>query len=83
MENGTSSTTSQLTGNATKAAVNEGIAGMFKKISERFEREANAAVDTVIVEPGIKLRFVTDQTFRVLKPAEAFDIDPGMYDTLI
>ncbi|MFW5300967.1 conjugal transfer protein TraB [Pseudomonas aeruginosa] len=83
MENGTSSTTSQLTGSATKAAVNEGIAGMFKKISERFEREANAAVDTVIVEPGIKLRFVTDQTFRVLKPAEAFDIDPGMYDTLI
>ncbi len=83
VENGTSSVTRQLTGDSTKAAVNEGIAGMFKKISERFEREANAAVDTVIVEPGIKLRFVTDQTFRVLKPAEPFEIDPGMYDTLI
>lgn len=83
LERGISSTTRQLTGDSTKAAVNEGIAAMFQKISERFEREANAAVDTVIVEPGIKLRFVTDQTFHVLKPAEAFEIDPGMYDTLI
>lgn len=82
-QNGTTSATSQLTGNATKAAVAQGIGSMFQKISERFEAEADAAVDTILVEPGIKLRFVTDQPIRVVKPLEPFDIDASMYDTLI
>ena len=82
-QNGTSSATSQLTGDATKAAVAQGIGSMFQKISERFEAEADAAVDTIQVEPGIRLRFVTDQPIRVVKPLEPFDIDASMYDTLI
>lgn len=83
LQNGTSTATSQLTGDATKAAVTQGIGSMFQKISERFEAEANSAIDTVLVEPGIRLRFVSDQTIRVLKPLEPFDIDASMYDTLI
>jgi len=83
VQNGTSSATSQLTGDATKAAVAQGIGSMFQKISERFEAEADAAVDTVLVEPGIRLRFVTTQPIDVVKPLEPFDIDASMYDTLI
>lgn len=83
LQNGTSTATSQLTGDATKAAVSQGIGSMFQKISERFEAEANSAIDTILVEPGIRLRFVSDQTIRVLKPLEPFDIDASMYDTLI
>jgi cellobiose-specific phosphotransferase system component IIB len=83
LQNGTSTATSQLTGDATKAAITQGIGSMFQKISERFEEEANSAIDTVLVEPGIRLRFVSDQTIRVLKPLEPFDIDASMYDTLI
>lgn len=81
--NGATSATSQLTGSATQAAVSQGIGAMFQKISERFETEADAAVDTILVEPGIRLRFVTDQPIRVMKPLEPFDIDESMYDTLI
>ncbi|SED27317.1 hypothetical protein SAMN05216178_6564 [Pseudomonas saponiphila] len=79
------STTSQstLTGDASKAAVQQGIAAMFTKISERFEREANAMVDTIIVEPGIKLQFITEQPIEVYKPSEPFDIDASRYDVLI
>lgn len=82
-QNGTTSATSQLTGDATKAAVAQGIGSMFQKISERFKAEADAAIDTILVEPGIRLRFVTDQPIRVVKPLEPFDIDASMYDTLI
>ncbi|MCK1788906.1 conjugal transfer protein TraB [Pseudomonas violetae] len=82
-QNGTTSATSQLTGDATKAAVSQGIGSMFQKISERFKAEADAAIDTILVEPGIRLRFVTDQPIRVVKPLEPFDIDASMYDTLI
>lgn len=80
---GNSNTTSQLTGDSTKAAVSQGIAQLFNKIGARFEAEANAAVDTVIVEPGVKLRFVTDQPISVVKPAEPFDIDAKNYDILL
>jgi hypothetical protein len=80
---GTSSNTSQLTGNATKAAVSQGIGAMFTKIGQRFEQEANASVDTVVVEPGIKLRFVTDQPISILKPAEAFDLKSKADDVLL
>lgn len=83
VQNGTSSATSQLTGDATKAAVSQGIGAMFTKIGQRFDAEADAAVDTVQVEPGIHLRFVTDQPIKVVKPLEPFDIDASMYDTLI
>ncbi|MGE8063965.1 conjugal transfer protein TraB [Pseudomonas sp. NPDC089569] len=83
VQNGTSSATSQLTGDATKAAVSQGIGAMFQKISERFEAEANSAIDTILVEPGIRLQFVSDQPISVLKPLEPFDIDSSMYDTLI
>jgi hypothetical protein len=83
VQNGTSSATSQLTGDATKAAVSQGIGAMFQKISERFEDEANSAIDTILVEPGIRLQFVSDQPISVLKPLEPFDIDSSMYDTLI
>lgn len=83
VQNGTSSATSQLTGDATKAAVSQGIGAMFQKISDRFEAEADAAVDTVLVEPGIRLRFITTQPIDVVKPLEPFDIDASMYDTLI
>ncbi|MDF9778809.1 conjugal transfer protein TraB [Pseudomonas baetica] len=83
VQNGTSSATSQLTGDATKAAVSQGIGAMFQKISERFESEANSAIDTILVEPGIRLQFVSDQPISVLKPLEPFDIDSSMYDTLI
>ncbi|WP_323600976.1 conjugal transfer protein TraB [Pseudomonas putida] len=83
VQNGTSSATSQLTGDATKAAVAQGIGSMFQKISERFEAEADAAIDTILVEPGIRLRFVTTQPIDVVKPLEPFDIDASMYDTLI
>lgn len=80
---GGSSTTSQLTGDASKAAVAQGIAALFSKIGQRFEQEANAAVDTVIVEPGIKLRFVTDQPIEIMKPSEPFEIDASQYDVLL
>ena len=83
LERGASTATSQLTGNAPKAAIAQGIGAMFQKISERFEAEADAAMDTVLVEPGIKLRFVTELPIRVLKPLEPLDIDASMYDTLI
>jgi hypothetical protein len=78
-----STSTSQLTGNAGKAAVSQGVATLFTQIGDRFEREANAAFDTVIVEPGIKLRFVTDQPIYIYQPAEAFDLDGGMRDVLL
>jgi len=61
----------------------QGIAAIFGKIAERFEQEANAAIDTVVVEPGIRLRFVTDQPIYIFKPAEAFDIDAGKGDVLL
>lgn len=80
---GTSSATSQLTGSAPKAAISQGIGAMFTKIGQRFEQEANASVDTVIVEPGIKLRFVTDQPISILKPAEAFDVNSKADDVLL
>lgn len=80
---GNVNTTQTLTGDANKAAAQQGIAAMFTKIAERFEAEANAAVDTVIVEPGIKLQFVSDTPFQVLKPSEPFEIDPDAYDVLI
>jgi hypothetical protein len=73
----------QLTGDATKAATTQGIAAIFGKIAQRFEQEANAAIDTVVVEPGIRLRFVTDQPIHVYKPAEAFDLDAGTSDVLL
>lgn len=77
------STTSQLTGDAGKAAIAQGVAGLFNRIAERFEQEANASIDTVVVEPGIKLRFVTDQPMYIYTPAEAFDIEAAMRDILI
>lgn len=83
MDSNGSTNTSQLTGDATKAAVSDGIAGLFNNIARRFEQEANAAIDTVIVEPGIKLRFITEQPIYIYTPAEAFDIDQGMHDVLI
>lgn len=83
LQNGTSSATSQLTGDSTKAAVSQGIGAMFQKISERFEAEADAAVDTILVEGGIRLRYVTTEEISVVKPLEPFDIDASMYDTLI
>lgn len=83
VQNGTSSATSQLTGDATKAATAQGIAALFQKIGDRFDAEANAAVDTVLVEPGIRLRFITELPIKVVKPLEPFDIDDSMYDVLI
>ncbi|HEC1424344.1 TPA: conjugal transfer protein TraB [Pseudomonas aeruginosa] len=80
---GGSSTVQQLTGDATKAATTQGIAAIFGKIAQRFEQEANAAIDTVVVEPGIRLRFVTDQPIHVYKPAEAFDLDGSSNDVLL
>lgn len=80
---GQTSAQSTLTGDATKAAIQQGIAASFTKIGERFEREANAMVDTVIVEPGIKLKFITEQPIKVYKAAEPFDIDASRYDVLI
>lgn len=80
---GGSSTVQQLTGDATKAATTQGIATIFGKIAQRFEQEANAAIDTVVVEPGIRLRFVTDQPIHVYKPAEAFDLDGSSNDVLL
>ncbi len=80
--NGASST-SVLTGDATKAAISQGVASLFTKIAQRFEQEANAAIDTVVVEPGIRLRFVTDQPIFIFTPAEAFDIDAGAQNVLL
>lgn len=77
------SSVQQLTGDATKAATQQGIAAIFNKIAERFEQEANSAIDTVVVEPGIRLRFVTDQPIYIYKPAEAFDLDAGSNDVLL
>jgi hypothetical protein len=82
LEGGTN-TQSQLTGDAAKAAINQGIAAMFNTIAKRFEAEANSVVDTVIVEPGITLKFITEQPIEVFKPAEPFDIDAERYDVLI
>lgn len=73
----------QLTGSATKSATTQGVSAIFQKIADRFEQEANAAIDTVVVEPGIRLRFVTDQPIHVFKPAEAFDLDAGKSDVLL
>lgn len=78
-----SATVSQLTGDATKAATAQGVAAIFTKIADRFQQEANAAIDTVVVEPGIRLRFVTDQPIYIYKPAEAFDLDAGKTDVLL
>ncbi|MBA1305992.1 conjugal transfer protein TraB [Stutzerimonas stutzeri] len=83
VQNGVSSVTSQLTGSETKAAIAQGIGATFKEISDRFKAEADAARDAVLVEPGIKLRFVTELPIKVVKPLEPFDIDASMYDTLI
>lgn len=80
---GGASTVQQLTGDATKAATTQGIAAIFGKIAERFQQEANAAIDTVVVEPGIRLRFVTDQPIHVYKPAETFDLDGSSNDVLL
>ncbi|WGK63523.1 conjugal transfer protein TraB (plasmid) [Halopseudomonas sp. SMJS2] len=80
---GTTSNNSVLTGNATQAGVQQGVAALFTKIGQRFEQEANAAIDTVVVEPGIKLRFVTDQPITVELPADPFEVDPARYDILI
>lgn len=80
---GGASTVQQLTGDATKAATTQGVAAIFGKIAQRFEQEANAAIDTVVVEPGIRLRFVTDQPIHVYKPAEAFDLDGSSNDVLL
>ena len=82
-ENGGTNNQTMLTGDASKAAINQGIAGMFSTIAKRFEAEANAMVDTVIVEPGISLKFITEQEIQVYKAAEPFDIDAGRYDVLI
>jgi len=82
-DNGGTNNQTMLTGDATKAAINQGIAGMFSNIAKRFEAEANAMVDTVIVEPGISLKFITEQEIGVFKAAEPFDIDAGRYDVLI
>ncbi|MCF5381940.1 conjugal transfer protein TraB [Pseudomonas syringae] len=73
----------QLTGSATQAASTQGIAAIFNKIASRFEQEANAAIDTVVVEPGIRLQFITDQPINIYKPAEAFDLDGGKSDVLL
>lgn len=73
----------QLTGSATKAATTQGIAAIFTKLADRFQQQANAAIDTVVVEPGIRLRFVTEQPINIYKPAEAFDIDAGKSDVLL
>lgn len=81
--NNGASSVQQLTGSATQAATTQGIAAIFNKIAGRFEQEANAAIDTVVVEPGIRLRFVTDQPINIYKPAEAFDIDAGKNDVLL
>jgi hypothetical protein len=81
--NNGASSVQQLTGSATQAATTQGIAAIFNKIAGRFEQEANAAIDTVVVEPGIRLRFVTDQPIHIYKPAEAFDIDAGKNDVLL
>lgn len=78
-----STSVQQLTGSATKSAATQGIAAIFGKIADRFEQEANAAIDTVVVEPGIRLRFVTDQPIYVFKPAEAFDLNAGKDDVLL
>ncbi len=80
---GTTSNSAMLTGSATKAGVQQGVAALFTNISRRFDQEANAAVDTVVVEPGIKLRFVTDQPIIVKLPADPFEIDPARYDILL
>lgn len=78
-----STSVQQLTGSATQAATTQGIAAIFTKIADRFQQEANAAIDTVVVEPGIRLRFVTEQPINIYKPAEAFDIDAGKSDVLL
>lgn len=82
-ETGGSTSVQQLTGSATKAATTQGVAAIFQKIASRFEQEANSAIDTVVVEPGIRLRFVTDQPIHVYQPAEAFDLDSGKSDVLL
>lgn len=78
-----STSVQQLTGSATKAATSQGIAAIFTKIADRFQEQANAAIDTVVVEPGIRLRFVTEQPINIYKPAEAFDLDAGKSDVLL
>nr|WP_192963354.1 conjugal transfer protein TraB [Pseudomonas fluorescens]CEK42162.1 hypothetical protein PQBR57_0209 [Pseudomonas fluorescens SBW25] len=78
-----STSVQQLTGSATKAATTQGIAAIFTKLADRFQQQANAAIDTVVVEPGIRLRFVTEQPINIYKPAEAFDIDAGKSDVLL
>lgn len=80
---GGTNTQSQLTGSAAQAAVAQGIGQGFKEISDRFRAEADAMHDTVIVEPGIKLKFITEQPIEVFKPAEPFDVDADRYDVLI
>lgn len=71
-ENG-SSNIRQLTGSETKNAVAQGIAELFRQIGNRFAAEANAAIDTVVVEPGIRVRFVTDQPILLNMPTEPFE----------
>lgn len=83
VQNGTSTVTSQLTGSEAQAALATGIGAAFKDISDRFKAEANAIMDTILVEPGIKLQFITEQPIRVKKAMEPLDIDAKMYDILI
>ncbi|EPV8686628.1 conjugal transfer protein TraB [Pseudomonas aeruginosa] len=83
VQNGTSTVTSQLTGSEAQAALATGIGAAFKDIADRFKAEANAIMDTIQVEPGIKLQFITEQPIRVKKAMEPLDIDAKMYDILI
>jgi hypothetical protein len=75
---------SALTGDELKAAGAQGVTALFKKYADRWENEANSAVDTVLVPAGIPLRFVTDSPIVVEQAADPIELAyDKFYDILI
>jgi len=76
--------TRTLTGDTATAAAASSVAGMFVRIAQRFEDEANSAIDTVRLPPGIPLRFYLDTKISVLEAANPIEeLADQSYDVLL
>lgn len=83
MDGGDVRVTQMLTGNQINAAVAQGIGALFGRIADRFEAEADSVKDSVLVEPGIRLKFITEQPLKIKRTAPAVDINAELYDVII
>lgn len=75
---------SVLNGDDVRAASASGVSNLFQRYAERWEQQANAAVDTVRVPAGVPLRFVSDMKIAVQKAADPVEVAfDQYYDILI